>query len=201
MLNDAFFFVVVVAAGPDVLRAELLSPLLAGGPDLTPEEESAEDDEVSWDFLGSVEERGRPLVELWFLEEEAVAFDEEEEEDEEPFCKEPVGLRGAVTGEVGGLVREAGIVVVFSSALSLMVMRFVDGFPERERGLEVALFADEREGEDGGREAEVDAEKEGGFVEGPSNGLCDNTGEGEDDEDEAEEAAEAAARRWEISLV
>lgn len=193
MLNDAFFFVdVVVAAAPDVLRAELLSPLLAGGPDLTPEEESAEDDdeEVSWDFLGSVEERGRALVELWFLEEGAVAL-EDEEEDEEPFCKEPVGLRGDVMGEAGGLVREAGIVVVFSSALSLMVMRFVDGFPERERG----LGADEREGEDGGREA---AEKEGGFVEGPSNGLCDNVGEGED---EAEEAAEAAARRWEISLV
>lgn len=49
MLNDAFFFVVVVAdaddedVAPDVLRAELLSPLLTGGPDLTPEE----DDNVS----------------------------------------------------------------------------------------------------------------------------------------------------------
>ena len=49
VLNDAFFFVVADEddAAPDVLRAEPLSPLLAGGPDLTPEEESTEDDNVS----------------------------------------------------------------------------------------------------------------------------------------------------------
>lgn len=70
---------------------------------------------------------------------------DDDDDDEEPFCKGTVGLRGVVTGEAGGLVREGGIVVVFSSALSLMVMRFVDGLPEGERGLEVALFADERE--------------------------------------------------------
>ena len=147
--------------------------------------------------MGSVEESGKAFVELWFLEEGTVALeeeDDEEEDDEDPFCKEPVGLREDVMGEAGGLVR-AGNVVVFSSALSLMVMRFVDGFPEGEMSLEVALFAGEREG---ARETEAE-----GLGEGPSKGLCDKAGEedDEDEDDDEEEAAEAAARRWEISLV
>ncbi len=153
--------------------------------------------------MGSVEESGRAFVELWVLEEGAVALGEEEEEeeeddDEEPFCKEPVGLREDVMGEAGGLVR-TGSVVVFSSALSLMVMRFVDGFPEGDMSLEVGLFAEEEE-ED--KETEDEAGREEGLGEGLSKGLCDNAGEGEEEEEgEEDEAAEAAARRWEISLV
>lgn len=48
VLKDAFFFVVAVddVAAPDVLRIEPLSPLLMGGPDLTPEDEE-DDEEVS----------------------------------------------------------------------------------------------------------------------------------------------------------